>query len=398
MPTPPLAGRVRALAPSATLALSALARELKERGEPVVSFGAGEPDVNTPEPVIEAACRALREGKTKYTPSGGIRPLREAVAEYLHARFGLAYAPEDVHISVGAKHALLNAFLAVLEPREEVVLFSPYWVSYPEMVRLAGGEPVVVPTSPERGFLPEREALAAALTPRTRAVLLNTPNNPTGAVYPEAVLRELAAALAGRDVWVISDEIYAELVYEGVHVPFPRAVPEFAERALLVGGFSKSFAMTGWRLGFAAGPRELIRALDNLASQSVSCPTSFVQYAGVAALREAAGEVENLRRLFASRRAKMLAALAEVPGVRFLPPGGAFYVFLDVSPLLRAGGFPDADSLARALLEEEKVVVVPGTSFGAPEFVRLSYAMGEEEMLEGLARLAAFARRRVKPA
>ncbi|RKQ88617.1 pyridoxal phosphate-dependent aminotransferase [Brockia lithotrophica] len=398
MPTPPLAGRVRALAPSATLALTALARELKERGEPVVSFGAGEPDVNTPEPVIEAACRALREGKTKYTPSGGIRPLREAVAEYLHTRFGLAYAPEDVHISVGAKHALFNAFLAVLEPEEEVVLFSPYWVSYPEMVRLAGGKPVVVPTSPERGFLPEREAFTAALTPRTRAVLLNTPNNPTGAVYPETVLRQLGEVLAGRDVWVIADEIYAELVYEGAHVPFPRAVPELADRTLLIGGFSKSFAMTGWRLGFAAGPRELVRALDNLASQSVSCPTSFVQYAGVAALREALGEVERLRQLFASRRAKMLAALAEVPGVRFAPPGGAFYVFLDVSPLLEAGGFSDADALARALLEEEKVVVVPGTSFGAPEFVRLSYAMGEEEMLEGIARLAAFARRRVMSA
>jgi len=388
-----LAERARRLVPSPTLAITAKARALRARGIDVISFGAGEPDFDTPERIKAAAVRALREGQTKYTDAAGIAELRAAVCHKLRRDNGLEYEPGQVVISCGAKHALYNLSAVLFEAGDEVLIPSPYWVSYPEQVRLVDAMPVPVPTDEARGFALDAERLRAAVTPRTRAVILNSPNNPTGAVFAREALEAVAVLALERGLWVISDECYEALAYEG-RVPSAAALgPEARARTVVVNTCSKAYAMTGWRIGYAAGPAEIIRAMADFQSQCTSNPSSIAQWAAVEALTGPQDEVAKMVGEFDRRRRAIVEGLNRIPGVSCAMPQGAFYVFPEVSGLFgrrwgdRAlGGSAD---VAAFLLEEARVAVVPGLDFGSDRHIRLSYATGLEAIQEGLARMAA---------
>lgn len=385
---PRLSQRIESIAPSATLAVADKARALRERGVDVISFGAGEPDFETPAHVREEAIRALHAGDTKYpSPVSGKTALREAVCAYLREWSALDYAANQVCVSVGAKDSLHLAFAALLNPGDEVIIPAPYWVSYPDQVRLADGVPVIVqPASRETLKVTSRE-IAALITPRTRALVVNSPSNPTGAVYSRRELESIAETLQGTDILVISDEIYHRLVFENPpQVSFASLAGMF-ERTLTVNGASKTFAMTGWRLGFAAGPRWLIDAMVKLQGQTTSGPASFVQTAMIAALRGPQDAVETMRRAYATRGAAMCDRLGRMPGVRCPRPHGAFYCFPDVSATFARLGVADADGFADKALDEAHVAVVSGTAFGSPAHVRLSFATNDAAIEEGLARL-----------
>ncbi|HUX00673.1 MAG: pyridoxal phosphate-dependent aminotransferase [Phycisphaerae bacterium] len=389
--------RVRAIEPSMTLAVSAKAKALKAQGVDVVSFGAGEPDFRTPEHICEAAVKAVRDGHHGYVvPASGLAELKKGVADYLRRRCGLEYEPAQVIITCGGKHALFEACLAALEPGDEAVLPAPYWVSYPEMIRLAGASPVIVHAGAAEGFKITPRQLSAALTDRTRVVILNSPSNPTGVVYTRKELAALAETIAGRDLWVFSDEIYNELIYDGVETcSFAALDPALLERTITFGGASKSWAMTGWRIGWAAGPADFIKAMANLQDQSTSNPTSISQYAAVAAV---SGPDEPLRKMHAEfdrRRRTMVERLAKMPGVRCVRPQGAFYAFPDVSAsydrlLGRGAEEPRSVAFAAKVLEEVHVALVPGAAFGDDACVRLSFATSMEQIEKGLDRLEKF--------
>ena len=386
-----LADRIKALAPSPTLAIQAKAKAMRAQGIDVISFGAGEPDFDTPERVKEAAIRALRQGHTKYTDASGIVELREAVCRKLKRDNGLDYEPADVLISVGAKHTLYNAVVALLNPGDEVLIPAPYWVSYPEQVKLVAGVPVAVPTEEADGFQVDPGRLAAAVTPRTRAVVINSPNNPTGAVFSPAALRAVGELAVKHDLLVISDECYEALTYEGRHVSIASLGPEIKARTLVVNTCSKAYAMTGWRIGYAAGPRALIRAMGDVQSQVTSNPSSIYQWAAVEALTGPQDEVAKMAGEFDQRRRVMVPALNAIPGVTCVTPGGAFYAFPNVAGLFgkRGQGKPlrgSADVTA-FLLEVARVAVVPGLDFGSDSHIRLSYATGLATIQEGLSRM-----------
>ncbi len=386
-----LAERARRIQPSATLAITAKARAMRAQGIDVVSFGAGEPDFDTPERIKAAAIRALREGHTKYTEAGGIPELRAAVCAKLKRDNGLDYEPAEVVASVGAKHTLYNICAVLVGPGDEVIVPSPYWVSYTEQVRLCEGKPVVVPTDEGRGFQLDVAALRAAVTPRTKLLILNTPNNPTGAVYPRVDLEAVAALAVAGGLWVVSDECYEALSYEG-RVPSIAALgPEIKARTLVVNTCSKAYAMTGWRIGYAAGPREIIRAIGELQGHCTSNPASVAQWAAVEALGGPQDEVAKMAGEFDRRRRVIVEGLNRIPGVRCAMPQGAFYAFPDVSGLFgrRWRGTPLARSgdVAAFLLEEARVAVVAGADFGSDRHIRLSYACGLEAIREGLARI-----------
>ena len=378
--------------PSPTLALDAKAKALRQEGVDVVNFGVGEPDFDTPEHIKEAAIRALREGRTKYTPVAGIPELRRAIVEKLHRDNALDYAEGQIVVSAGAKHSLYNAFQVLVDPGDEVVIPAPYWVTYPEQVRLAGGIPVFVPTRAEDGFRLDPAAVAERIGPRTRVILLNSPSNPTGAVYPRSDLAAIGELALRHDLYLISDEIYEHLVYDGAeHVSVAALDPQLRERTVVVNGMSKAYAMTGWRVGYAAAAAPVAKAMTDLQSQSTSNVTSIAQWAAVAAL---AGTQEPLRRMqeaFARRRELILAELAELPRVRVSRPGGAFYAFPDLGGHLgrRFEGreVADVDTLAEVLLTAVGVAAVPGSGFGAPDHLRFSYALGEEAIREGMRRV-----------
>ncbi|OGL03357.1 MAG: aspartate aminotransferase [Candidatus Rokubacteria bacterium RIFCSPLOWO2_02_FULL_68_19] len=386
-----LADRIKALAPSPTLAIQAKAKAMRAQGIDVISFGAGEPDFDTPERVKEAAIRAMRQGHTKYTDASGIVELREAVCRKLKRDNGLDYEPADVLISVGAKHTLYNAVVALLNPGDEVLIPAPYWVSYPEQVKLVAGVPVAVPTEEADGFQVDPGRLAAAVTPRTRAVVINSPNNPTGAVFSPAALRAVGELAVKHDLLVISDECYEALTYEGRHVSIASLGPEIKARTLVVNTCSKAYAMTGWRIGYAAGPRALIRAMGDVQSQVTSNPSSISQWAAVEALIGPQDEVAKMAGEFDQRRRVMVPALNAIPGVTCVTPGGAFYAFPNVAGLFgkRGQGKPlrgSADVTA-FLLEVARVAVVPGLDFGSDSHIRLSYATGLATIQEGLSRM-----------
>ncbi|MBT9283623.1 MAG: pyridoxal phosphate-dependent aminotransferase [Hydrogenibacillus schlegelii] len=390
-----LSERVKTLQPSPTLALAAKAKALAAEGRDLVAFTAGEPDFDTPAEIVEAAVRALREGKTRYTPSGGIPELRRAVAAMINRDRGLSWSEKNVHIASGAKQALYHLFQALLDPGDEVIVPTPYWVSYPEQIHLAGGVPVFVPTRPEDGYKLTPEALERAIGPRTKAFVLNSPSNPTGAMYTEEELFGLFSVLVHRPVWIIADEIYERLVYDGAHKSIIAVDPQAVERTVIVSGVSKTYAMTGWRIGWAAAADErLIRALDDLASQSTSNPTTFAQYGALAAVTMDPAPVAAMVEAFRRRRDLIVERIAGVPGLRAFRPSGAFYLWVDVREAMERQGFPDADRWAAALLEEAGVVVVPGSGFGDAGHVRLSFALGEAAIEEGVRRLAAFVGRR----
>jgi aspartate aminotransferase len=380
---PALSTRVAHLAPSPTLGITAKAHALKAAGHDIISFGAGEPDFNTPEPICAAAIEAMRAGHTKYTPSVGIPALREAVAHKLARENGVHVRPEQVMVSCGAKHSVFNAIQAVVNPGDEVILFAPYWMTYAEQIRLAGATPVVVATSAAEEFVPDHAAIRAAITPRTRAILINSPSNPTGAVFPRQTIKEIAAEALRHDLWIISDEIYEKLVY-GVEAVSPAALgQEVAERTLTIGGCSKSYAMTGWRLGFTAGPAEVIKAMGNYQDQVTSNPTSFVQYGAVVAFNLPSEAVETMRAEFQSRRDLIVDLLGRIPGVHVHAPKGAFYAFPDFSDFFDG----DDASLTDFLLEKAGVAVVPGSVFEGPGHLRLSYATSKEAIKQGVERI-----------
>src|ERR1051325_3752477 len=387
-----LAKRLATLAPSATLAVQAKAKELKSRGIDVISFGAGEPDFDTPERVKDAAIQAMRRGQTKYTEVGGIPELRAAACAKFKRDNGLDYEPSEILISCGAKHTLYNIFVALLDPGDEVIVPSPYWVSYPEQVRLLDGVPVTVATREATGFDLDPQAVAAAVTPRTKIVVLNSPNNPTGAVFSPSALEAVARLAVERNLWLVSDECYEALTFEGRHISVASFGPEVKARTIVVNTCSKAYAMTGWRIGLAAGPRALIKAMTDVQSQVTSNPSSIAQWAAVEALSGPQDEVAKMAGEFDRRRRLIIDGLNALSGVRCVMAKGAFYAFADVSGLFGRrppGGAALATSgdVTSFLLEHARVAVVPGADFGSDRHIRLSYATSAELIREGLSRM-----------
>ena len=392
-----LADRLKTLAPSSTLAVQAKAKELRARGVDVISFGAGEPDFDTPERIKEAAVAAMRRGQTKYTEVAGIPELRAAVCAKLQRDNGLAYEPAEVLVSCGAKHTLFNIATALVNPGDEVLVPSPFWVSYPEQVRLLGGEPVAVPTDEATGFDLDPDRLRAAVTPRTKLVVLNSPNNPTGAVFSPEALAAVARLAVERSLWIVSDECYESLTFEGRHRSIAALAPEVKARTLVVNTCSKAYAMTGWRIGYAAGPREVIRAMTDVQSQVTSNPSSVAQWAAVEALAGPQDDVARMAGEFDRRRRLIVGGLNALPGVSCVMPKGAFYAFANVSGLFgrvwtRDGAPTTLKSsldVTAFLLEQARVAVVPGLDFGSDAHVRLSYATSDALIRDGLARMGA---------
>ena len=387
-----LADRVLGLAPSPTLAISAQAKAMKAKGEDVIGFGAGEPDFQTPEHIKEAGIQAIHDGKTGYTDASGIIELKKVVSETIRRDTGAEYAPENIIINCGGKHSFFNLSLAFFEPGDEVLVPAPYWVSYPPMVSLAGGTPVVVPAPQEQGFKVTVDALSKAATKRTKALVLNSPSNPTGAAYTGKELEEIARFCLKNDIYIISDEIYDKLVYDGfTHVSVASLGKDVADMTIYLNGVSKTYAMTGWRIGYAAGPADLIKAMGKVQSQSTSNPTSISQWAAIDALTGPQEDVEKMREEFDRRRSIIVDGLNEIPGVSCLKPQGAFYVFPDVSGVYGAstgdGVIEGSVDFASYLLSKVKVALVPGSAFGDDRCVRLSYASSLEEITEGVRRI-----------
>ncbi|MBQ8081919.1 MAG: pyridoxal phosphate-dependent aminotransferase [Clostridia bacterium] len=385
----------QAIAPSVTLKMNALVTEMRERGEDVISLSVGEPDFITPRHIREAGKKAIDEGKTKYTAASGMPALRKAIAADLLRQKGLKYTREEIIVGNGAKQVILGALQSILNTGDEVILPAPCLVSYPEMVGMAGGKAVWVNTTREQGFVPTRKQLERAITPRTKALILNSPSNPTGAVWTEEQLKTLADLAVRHQFYVISDEIYEKLVYDGArHISIASLGHDIFNQTIVVSGFSKAYAMTGWRLGYAAGPRPVIAAMSAFQSHATGNPNSIAQYAGLAALQGDQTCVEEMTEAFSKRRMLMLGCLSHVPLVSTFTPKGAFYVLLDIRQTigLSLNGKIIHDSLdfAELLLKNARVSVVPGDSFGAPGYVRLSYAISDERILEAVRRIGNF--------
>ena len=387
--------RAAGIQPSPTLAITAKAKKLKAEGKDVVGFGAGEPDFDTPEHIKDAAIAALKAGFTKYTASAGTDDLRAAIAAKLGRENGIEVTPAQVVVSNGAKHSLQNLFSVLLNDGDEVIIPAPYWVSYPEMVKLAGGVPVIVDTLEEDQFRLNAKVLERLASPRTRVLVLCSPSNPTGSMYHEDHLRALLEVVVKKDLVVIADEIYEKLIYGAAkHVSFASLSAEALARTITVNGFSKAYSMTGWRLGYAAGPVEVMKAVDNLQSHAASNPVSFAQKGAVAALTGDQGAVEAMRAEFLKRRDVMVHALRAIPGVTCVEPEGAFYAFPNMSAYfgmeINGRVLKDSTDFAAALLDEDLVAVVPGADFGAPDHIRLSYATDMGSIVKGLERITAF--------
>jgi aspartate aminotransferase len=385
--------RVAAIAESATLAVDAKAKALKAAGKPVIGFGAGEPDFPTPDYIVEAAVAACRlPAMHRYTPAGGLPALREAIAAKTARDSGLAVSPADVLVTNGGKQAVYEAFATLLDPGDEVLLPAPYWTTYPEAIRLAGGVPVPVPADEQSGYLVSAGQLEAARTPRTKVLLFCSPSNPTGAVYPPEQVAEIGRWAAENGLWVLTDEIYEHLTYGGATAPsMPVVVPEIADRCVVVNGVAKTYAMTGWRVGWIVGPSDVVKAATNLQSHATSNVANVSQAAAIAALTGDLSAVDTMRAAFDRRRQLIVSMLRDIPGVACPEPQGAFYVYPSVKGLLgRSIGGRTAQSsveLAEIILEEAEVAVVPGEAFGTPGYLRLSYALGDDDIVEGITRL-----------
>jgi len=382
-----LSRRVRQMSPSPTMAITSKAKELKAKGVDVIGFGAGEPDFDTPYHIKEAAKEAIDMGFTKYTPPAGIPELRRAVADKLKEENDIDYEPEQVVITDGAKQALFNLMLSVIDEGDEVVIPAPYWVTYPEQVKFAGGTPVFVETKEIKGFALTLEELKPAITPKTKMVILCTPHNPTGSVIPKEELYRIGEFCAERGILIASDECYEYLTYDGFkHTSIASLSPEIKEVTITINALSKGFSMTGWRVGYAAGPKEIVDAMIKINSQSISNVNSIAQKAAVAALTKPKDFLNEWLEAFDQRRRYMVETLNQIPGVSCLMPRGAFYAFPNVKELLKLGNFKDDWELAEFLLERAKIAVVPGSAFGYPGYLRLSYATSMENIEEGLRR------------
>ena len=390
--------RAQRVSPSLTLEITAKSKKMKEEGKPVISFGAGEPDFNTPDYIVKAAQFALTHGMTKYTPASGTDALKKAIAYKFKKDNSLDYDGKCIVVSNGAKHSLYNAFMAIVDEGDEVIIPAPYWLTYPELVKLCEGVPVYVRTKAENGFKMTAEELKAAITDKTKAVLINNPCNPTGAVYSRAELESLAKVLEKTDIFIISDEIYEKLVYEtDEYYSIARYSEEIKRRTIVVNGVSKTYSMTGWRIGYTASSPEVAKAMSGMQSHTTSNPNSIAQYAAQEAYMHNEGEgfLESMRETFDSRRKLMINALKNNSELGFIYPEGAFYIMVDVSKLIgkTSGGGAElncAYDIAAALLAEKMVAAIPCESFGAPRYLRLSYAISSEDIEEGLKRIKEF--------
>ncbi len=381
-----LAHRATILTPSLTLAIDSKAKAMKAEGIDVCSFGAGEPDCDTPEHIKAAAMASLDGGFTKYTPSSGIPELRQAISDKFKNDNGIDYKPSQIIVSNGAKHSCYNAVLAVCEPGDEVIIPAPYWLSYPEMVRLAGGEPVIVHTKEENDWKMTPEEFESAMTPRTKMVIINSPGNPTGSVYSKAELESLVEIASTEDIFILSDEIYEKLTYDGAeHVSVASLSKTAYDLTITINGFSKAYSMTGWRLGYLAAPEPIAKAIDAIQSHSTSNPCSFSQKGGLAALKGDQSPVEEMRQEFDVRRQYMVERLTAINRVSVVVPKGAFYVLANIS------GFGlNSTDFAEQLLAKHHVAVVPGVAFGDDRTIRLSYATGLDVIKKGLDRIEEF--------
>ena len=385
----------KAIAPSVTLSIDAKAKDMKQQGLDVVGLGAGEPDFPTPQHICDAAKEALALGLTRYTPSEGTLALRKAICEKLKRDNGLAYHPGEILVSGGAKHSLFTIFQAILDDGDEVLIPTPCWVSYPEMVRMAGGVPVYVQTTEENNFVPTRAALAEKVTGRTKAIVITSPSNPNGCVWSVQDLQNAADLAKEHDFYIVSDEIYEKLLYDGrTHVSVASLCDDAKSRTFVVNGMSKAYAMTGWRIGYAAGPQDVIKAMGNFQSQATSNPNSIAQHASVTALLGDQGCVAQMAKEFERRRDYMVERINTISGLSCRNPAGAFYVMMNITKIIGKSynGRPIKGSMdfADLLLTEEKVALVPGVAFEAEGYCRLSYAAGLEDIKKGLDRIEHF--------
>ena len=387
--------KAKKLAPSITLAITAKAKEMKAQGKDIIGFGAGEPDFNTPDNIIAACKKALDEGKTKYVPASGINELKDAIIDKFSRDNGLSYKREQVMISTGGKQCLSNALNALLNPMDEVLIAKPYWVSYPDLVHLADGVPVIVETDEKNDYKFTRENLLAALTEKSKVIIINSPNNPTGTVYSKEELMVLADFCKEHDLFIISDEIYEPLIYgEEKHYSIAALNEDAYKRTLVVNALSKAYAMTGWRLGYTAGPKDLIKIMSNIQSHTTSNSTSFVQYAAVEALNGDQSFIPELNKEFRSRRDYMIERAENVEGLKYIYPKGAFYLMLDIRAFIgktyKGAVIENSLAFADQLLTDYNVAIIPGSGFGLEGFVRLSYAINKDSIGKGFDRIEEF--------
>ena len=381
--------------PSITLAITAKANELKGQGVDVVSFGAGEPDFNTPENIIEAAIKAMRDGKTKYTPAGGIIELKETICNKFRKDNNLEYKTSQITISTGAKQSLANTFMAILNPGDEVLIPVPYWVSYPELVKLADGVPVFVETSKENNYKYTIEDLEAAVTDKTKAILINSPNNPTGTIYHEDELLAIANFAKEHNLLIVSDEIYEKLIYDGEkHISIAALNKDAYDRTIVINGVSKTYSMTGWRLGYAAASEKITKLMTSIQSHMTSNVNTIAQYAAIEALNGPEEDLKNMVQEFEKRRNFMVDKLSKLNEISIIKPSGAFYIMVNISAYLNTT-FKDQDinnsvDFAKVLLDEEKVAVIPGAGFGVDDYIRLSYATSMDVIENGIDRISTF--------
>lgn len=390
-----LSKKAQQISASVTLAITAKAKKLKEEGIDVVSFGAGEPDFNTPENIQEAGIKAIKDGLTRYTPASGILNLKEAVCKKFKIDNNLNYRPSQIVISSGAKHSLYNTLMAICNSGDEVIVPIPYWVSYPELVKLVDAIPVMVETKEENNFKYRKEDLERAITNKTKAIILNSPNNPTGVAYTKEELQMIADIAIKNDILVISDEIYEKLVYGGTkHISIASLGEEIKKRTIVVNGVSKAYAMTGWRIGFTASEEGIAKIMSNVQSHATSNPNSIAQYASVEALTGPQDDIEKMRVEFEKRRNYMVERVNNIPGISCKKPDGAFYVMINITSLLgktiKGYKINNSFDLCNALLESEKVAAIPGAAFGTDNYIRLSYATSLKNIEEGLNRIANF--------
>jgi aspartate aminotransferase len=381
-----IAKNVAELSPSLTLSITSQAKALKKQGVDVLSFGAGEPDFNTPAHITEAAIQALHDGQTRYTESAGLLELRESIATKLSVDNNISYEPSQISVNCGAKHSCYNAILATVNPGEEVIIPAPYWTSYPEMVRLAGGVPVIVETKAENGWKITPDEFEGAMSPLTKMIILNSPGNPTGSVYSRAEMEAIAEIALGEDILILSDEIYEKLVYAGQeHVSIASLSKEVHDLTITINGFSKAYAMTGWRLGYTAAPKAIATAIDTIQSHTTSNPTTFAQFGAIAALNGDQQIVADMREEFDMRRQYMLGRLQNIKNIRVVEPLGAFYFLVNIEPIgIKSVNF------AEKLLSKQKVAVVPGVAFGAEYTIRFSYATSLDIINAGMDRFEEF--------
>lgn len=383
-----LAARVGEVPPSITLAIAAKAKAMRAEGIDVCSLSTGEPDFDTPEHIKAAAKQALDAGKTKYGPVAGEPQLKAAIARKLRDDNNLNYQPENIIVTNGGKHSLYNLMMALIEPGDEVIIPAPYWVSYPEMVKLASGKPVIVRTDASTGYKITPDQLNRAITPKTKLFVLNSPSNPTGMVYTPAEIKALAEVIVDRDILVVSDEIYEKIIYDGAkHVSIGSLGKEIFDRTLISSGFAKGYSMTGWRIGYLAGPIEIIKATSTIQGHSTSNVCTFAQYGAIAALESSQESVEKMRLAFADRREVIFELLDAIPGISCIKPDGAFYMFVNISKTgMTSMQFCDA------FLEQHQVAVIPGIAFGADDHIRLSYATDLGTIKKAVERLDKFVR------